>query len=100
MAMEDAVTLGEALRVTNKDWDAALALYQKNRVTRTARIVLSGYTGEHDELEARGWSVVAWKANGGYSNAGGESANRKRERLWLSPHCLRSDNGPLFGGGR
>ena len=42
MAMEDAVTLGEALRVTNKDWDAALALYQKNRVTRTARIVLSG----------------------------------------------------------
>ncbi len=42
MAMEDAVTLGEALRVTNKDWDAALQLYEKNRVTRTARIVLSG----------------------------------------------------------
>ncbi|MBS3998361.1 MAG: 3-hydroxybenzoate 6-monooxygenase [Hydrogenophaga sp.] len=42
MAMEDAVTLGEALRVTHKDWDAALALYQQNRVTRTARIVLSG----------------------------------------------------------
>ena len=41
MAMEDAVTLGEALRVTNKDWTAALALYQKNRVPRTARIVLS-----------------------------------------------------------
>jgi 3-hydroxybenzoate 6-monooxygenase len=41
MAMEDAVTLGEALRVTNKDWIAALALYQKNRVPRTARIVLS-----------------------------------------------------------
>ncbi|MDP2262120.1 MAG: 3-hydroxybenzoate 6-monooxygenase [Hydrogenophaga sp.] len=42
MAMEDAVTLGEALRVTNKDWDAALQLYQQNRVTRAARIVLSG----------------------------------------------------------
>ena len=42
MAIEDAVTLGEALRVTNKDWDAALQLYQKNRITRTARIVLSG----------------------------------------------------------
>lgn len=41
MAMEDAVTLGEALRVTGKDWSAALALYQKNRVPRTARIVLS-----------------------------------------------------------
>ena len=42
MAMEDAVTLGEALRVSGDDWDAALALYQKSRVTRTARIVLSG----------------------------------------------------------
>lgn len=47
MALEDAVTLGEALRVTRQgngsaDWDAALALYQANRVTRTARIVLSG----------------------------------------------------------
>ena len=42
MAMEDAVTLGEALRVCHKDWDQALQLYQKNRITRTARIVLSG----------------------------------------------------------
>jgi salicylate hydroxylase len=42
MAMEDAVTLGEALRVTGNDWDAALQLYQRNRITRTARIVLSG----------------------------------------------------------
>ena len=42
MAMEDAVTLGEALRVTGNAWDAALQLYQKNRITRTARIVLSG----------------------------------------------------------
>ncbi|MEN9889287.1 MAG: hypothetical protein RL559_1324 [Pseudomonadota bacterium] len=42
MAMEDAVTLGEALRVTKNDWEQALQLYQKNRVTRTARIVLSG----------------------------------------------------------
>lgn len=41
MAMEDAVTLGEALRVTGRDWPAALALYQKNRVARTGRIVLS-----------------------------------------------------------
>ncbi len=41
MAMEDAVTLGEALRVTNKDWAAALELYRKNRVARTGRIVLS-----------------------------------------------------------
>jgi 3-hydroxybenzoate 6-monooxygenase len=42
MALEDAVTLGEALRLHGNDWPAALAMYQKSRVTRTARIVLSG----------------------------------------------------------
>ncbi len=59
------------------------------------RIVLSGYDGEHNALEARGWSVVAWGTLGGY---GASKANQKRERLWLSPHCLRADHGPLFGG--
>lgn len=42
MAMEDAVTLGEALRVNDNDWTKALALYERSRVARTARIVLSG----------------------------------------------------------
>ncbi len=41
MAMEDGVTLGEALRVHGKDWGRALDLYQRSRVARTARIVLS-----------------------------------------------------------
>jgi len=41
MAMEDAVTLGEALRVHKNDWAQALDLYQRSRVARTARIVLS-----------------------------------------------------------
>ena len=41
MAMEDAVTLGEALRVNDNDFDKAFALYQRCRVARTARIVLS-----------------------------------------------------------
>lgn len=44
MALEDAVTLGEALRVNegqSGQFDRALALYQKSRVARTARIVLS-----------------------------------------------------------
>jgi 3-hydroxybenzoate 6-monooxygenase len=41
MAMEDAVTLGEALRVHDNNWAKAFALYQRSRVARTARIVLS-----------------------------------------------------------
>jgi salicylate hydroxylase len=41
MALEDAVTLGEALRANHNDWPQALLHYQKSRVARTARIVLS-----------------------------------------------------------
>jgi salicylate hydroxylase len=41
MALEDAVTLGEALRVHDDDFIAAFAHYQRSRVARTARIVLS-----------------------------------------------------------
>ncbi len=41
MALEDAVTLGEALRVNDNDFIKAFELYQRSRVARTARIVLS-----------------------------------------------------------
>ena len=41
MALEDAVTLGEALRVLDNDFAGAFALYQRSRVARTARVVLS-----------------------------------------------------------
>ncbi|HEV8690415.1 MAG TPA: 3-hydroxybenzoate 6-monooxygenase [Ideonella sp.] len=41
MALEDGVTLGEALRVCDNDFSQAFALYQRSRVARTARIVLS-----------------------------------------------------------
>jgi salicylate hydroxylase len=41
MAMEDAVTLGQTLRLHNNDWPKALEHYQRSRVARTARIVLS-----------------------------------------------------------
>ncbi|MDV2438923.1 3-hydroxybenzoate 6-monooxygenase [Acinetobacter gerneri] len=41
MAMEDAVTLGEALRISQNNVAQAFDLYQRARVARTARIVLS-----------------------------------------------------------
>jgi 2-polyprenyl-6-methoxyphenol hydroxylase-like FAD-dependent oxidoreductase len=41
MALEDAVTLGEALKANNNDIALAFAQYQNARVSRTARIVLS-----------------------------------------------------------
>jgi salicylate hydroxylase len=41
MALEDAVTLGEALRVNEGDFARAFAQYERSRVARTARVVLS-----------------------------------------------------------
>ncbi|WP_062790322.1 3-hydroxybenzoate 6-monooxygenase [Aquitalea pelogenes] len=41
MALEDAVTLGQALRVHGNDFTRAFDLYQRSRVARTARIILS-----------------------------------------------------------
>ena len=41
MAIEDGVTLGEALRVHGGDFGRAFAHYERSRVARTARIVLS-----------------------------------------------------------
>ena len=41
MALEDAVTLGEALRVHGDEFAPAFDHYQRSRIARTARIVLS-----------------------------------------------------------
>jgi 2-polyprenyl-6-methoxyphenol hydroxylase-like FAD-dependent oxidoreductase len=41
MALEDAVTLGEALRFHDGHVERALAAYQRARIARTARVVLS-----------------------------------------------------------
>ena len=65
---------------------------------KNLRIVLCGYEGEHDELEAHGWRVEAWKAVGGYGNQGdGEGReNANRERIWTSPACLGPRQRRLF----
>jgi hypothetical protein len=54
------------------------------------RIVLAGFAGEgHEDL---GWREVEWFAKGflrgGMGNTGKNGHQQKRERLWLSPHCL------------
>jgi hypothetical protein len=55
------------------------------------RVALCGYVDEgHDELVERGWSVLEWKAAGGYSTFSAQKQsklNRARERIWFSPAC-------------
>ena len=71
------------------------------------RIVLAGFDGEHNSLEGHGWRSVEWfkagflkggMGNQSAQNKDGNAHQQKRERLWLSPHCLRADEGQgLFG---
>lgn len=61
------------------------------------RIVLAGYEGEHDGLEALGWRACKWETQGGFANTAKDEAsrgkmNRSRERLWFSPSCLADDD--------
>ena len=53
------------------------------------RIALCGYVEEAHGDDLPGWECVEWKANGGYNNRG-DGENRKRERIWFSPACLKS----------
>lgn len=46
------------------------------------RIALCGHDGEHNALEAEGWTVETWDKSGGYQGAD------DRERIWFSPHCI------------
>ncbi len=61
------------------------------------RIVLAGYGSEHDELLSHGWRVVEWQT-GGFLKGGYNKEQAKRDRLWLSPHCLTADQAPDEGG--
>jgi DNA adenine methylase len=53
------------------------------------RIALCGYVGEHDM--PRGWTMVPWKARGGYGSqgTGRGRANSAREVIWFSRSCLK-----------
>lgn len=62
----------------------------ENQDNPRLRIALCGYEGEHDMPDS--WECVAWKNRGGYGSQGngrGEE-NAHRERIWFSPHCIKT----------
>jgi hypothetical protein len=62
---------------------------------RDLRVILCGYDDEHDALLDHRWAVTEGKAGGG----AGYSVNRfngRRERLWLSPACVGSEQTSLL----
>ena len=66
------------------------------------RIVLAGYSDEHDALIPDTWRRHRYSASAAYSTTAsaarqdGNHANRKSEVLWMSPHCLTPDQGTLW----
>ena len=67
------------------------------------RIVYAGFDEEGEELEAAGWTVQEWftkgHLRGGMGNlaaTNGGTHQQHRERLWLSPHCLRETPQPTL----
>ena len=91
--LDPPYALGERAEVYACDNDVAsdvLKWCAANGENPSLRIVLAGYDGEHNSLEQQGWRSVAWKARGGYGSQGEGRGrdNAKRERLWLSPHCM------------
>ena len=66
----------------------------KNGDDPNLRIVLAGYDGEH--AMPASWRVFKWATPGGYASFGADDSgdsgtgkgNKRRERLWFSPHCL------------
>lgn len=73
------------------------------------RIVLACFEAEHDHdaMERAGWTIKEWFKpgclSGGMGNLKKDGTHQQhRERLWLSPHCLRidasRDHMPLFDG--
>lgn len=57
------------------------------------RIVLAGYEDEHAAAMPDTWRMLAYSANKAYGSSqsknGLNEANRHKERLWFSPHCLQ-----------
>ena len=62
---------------------------------RELRVILCGYDDEHDALLGHGWAVTEGKAGGGagYST---NPTNGRRERLWLSPACVGTQQPSLL----
>jgi len=73
------------------------------------RIVLAGYSTEHDHLIPDTWHRIRWSASAAYQSTksadraaagdtSGNLGNRHGECLWLSPHCQQPDTQlDLFG---
>lgn len=57
------------------------------------RIAVCGYEGGFAFPSS--WTEVPWVASGGYGRSARGERNRRRERIWFSPHCLGAEQPTL-----
>jgi site-specific DNA-adenine methylase len=72
------------------DGDVAHAVRQwalDNGHNPLLKIALCGYDAEHEAHMPPDWTVLKWKAPGGYGLAEKGRKNSRRERIWFSPSC-------------
>jgi len=75
-------------------WHASAAWAAKAGQDRRLRIVVCGYEGTWTPPD--GWATVEWTARKGYAGEGND--DRRRERIWTSPACVRAGHQVgLFG---
>ena len=79
----DAVYAHDSSTVAHDVRSWCLANGQDKRL----RIALCGHAGEHEALQAQGWTVATWDKGGGYQGAD------DRERIWFSPACIKPEAG-------
>ena len=90
---EDGLDVAEQVR----KWAIA------NGDDKRLRIVLAGYSDEHDDEIPGNWERVRWTASAAYQTTNsasdasdGNQANRRNEVLWCSPGCLGTEQGRLW----
>lgn len=84
----------ERQQLYREDDDGALSASVRawaieNGDNQALRIALCGWEGEHEMPSS--WRCGSWKPQNGF-------ANRDRERIWLSPHCLEVERQPSLPG--
>ena len=91
---ETGLYAGDKSNDLDKLRDEVLAWCRKWGSVPGVRVAVCGYdTDGYAALEAEGWTVWAWKAQGGYGNRNKANTNPHRERVWFSPQCQASSRG-------
>lgn len=92
---------GKNIYAQDEDVDHAVRAWcLANGDNPNQRIAYCTYEDGDTRLREAGWTAFRWNAHGGYGNNcnGRGRANKNREAIWFSPHCVAQERQQsLFG---